>query len=133
MSETPTAQSIDGLTLLAGVFLAISPWVVGFGANAPGLAVNNLVCGITVAVLGLGYATMYGRTHGLSWVPVPLGIWVIVAPWLIYDTHVTTGIATVNVVIGVVIALLGFLTVAMASRRRVPGGAEHRAPRERRP
>jgi hypothetical protein len=128
LSETSTAQSIDGLTLLAGVYLAISPWVAGFRPVEHNLAVNNLVCGITVALLGVGYATMYGRTHGLSWVPVVLGTWTVLAPWLTRGVTVAAGTATNNVVTGIVVTILGFMTVGLASRRMAPALAADRHP-----
>src|ERR1044072_8429082 len=43
-------QNIEGLGLLAGLYLAISPWVVGFNGLSR-LAVSNLVTGIAVAAL----------------------------------------------------------------------------------
>jgi hypothetical protein len=117
VAETSAAQSVDGLTLLAGVYLAISPWVIGFRATEPDMAVNNLICGITVALLGLGYATVYGRTHGLSWVPVVLGIWTIVSPFVIRGTAVSGGTIANNIIIGAVITLLGLVTLGIARRR----------------
>src|SRR5262245_40776993 len=117
VSATSTAQSIEGLTLLAGVYLAISPWVVGFRPSDGSLAVNNLIIGVTVALLGLSFATIYGRTHGLSWVPVVLGVWTILSPWLVRGSFSGGAVAN-NVIIGAVITLLGLMTVGMASRRR---------------
>ena len=29
-AETPTAQVTDGIGVLAGLYLAISPWIIGF-------------------------------------------------------------------------------------------------------
>ncbi|MEU8876871.1 SPW repeat protein [Streptomyces javensis] len=36
-ATTPQARAVEGLTLLAGLYLAISPWVVGFSAATAGL------------------------------------------------------------------------------------------------
>jgi hypothetical protein len=118
VAQTPTAQSVDGAVLLAGVYLAISPWVIGFRPVAPDLTVNNLICGIAVALLGLGYATVYGRTHGLSWVTPVLGIWVIVSPWVIRGTNVDAGMILSNVICGAVIAVLGLIMLGLGFRRR---------------
>ena len=126
VSETSTAQSVDGLTLLAGLYLAISPWVVGFSTAEHHLAINNLICGIAVALLGLGYATVFGRTHGLAWVPVVLGVWTIVSPWLIHGMSAAGGTIANNVIIGIVIAVLGFMTIGISSRRAMPVVAERR-------
>ena len=113
------AQLVDGLTLLAGVFLAISAWVVGFTTVGNfDLRVSNLICGIAVALLAMGFAAAFGRTHGLAWVTVAIGVWTIVAPWAILgQTPVAKEIIT-NVITGGVIVLLGLATMALAQRRR---------------
>jgi SPW repeat len=126
VAETPTARVVEGATLLAGVYLAISPWVVGFRPIAPDLTTNNLICGIAVALLGLGYATVYGRTHGLSWVTPVIGAWVIVSPWVIRGTNVDAGMILNNVITGAIITLLGLATLGMGTRR---GPAPDRSPR----
>jgi hypothetical protein len=115
VAETPTARITDGALVLAGVYLAISPWVVGFSPAERDLAVNNLVCGIAVAVLAAGFATAYGRTHGLAWLPVALGVWTFVAPWVIQGTHVSGGAVANNIVIGLITIALGLVMM------RLPG------------
>jgi hypothetical protein len=126
VAQTTTAQSVDGAVLLAGVYLAISPWIVGFRTAAPNLTANNLICGIAVALLGLGYATVYGRTHGLSWVTPVIGVWTIISPWVIRGTSPTIGMIISNVVVGAVITLLGLIMLGLGFRR---GAAVDRTPR----
>src|SRR5690348_15740199 len=76
-------QALDGLALLAGLYLAISPWVARF-AGLERLTVSNLVTGLAVAALAVGFATAYVRTHGLAWVAPVIGVWTIIAPWVMY-------------------------------------------------
>jgi SPW repeat len=116
IAETPTAQLVEGLTLLAGLYLAISPWVVGFGPAGGNLNPVNLICGLAVTTLALGYAAVYGRTHGLSWVTPVLGAWSIIAPWVVLDNPANSVIAN-NVIAGAVILVLGLLTTVMGVRR----------------
>ncbi|MCW2637965.1 MAG: repeat protein [Dactylosporangium sp.] len=122
VAETPTAKSVDGLALLSGLYLAISPWVVGFRPIAGDLASNNLICGIAVSVLALAFATAWGRTHGLSWVLPVIGAWTIVAPWVIRGGRVDGGMIANNVITGLVILALGLAITTMARTRRAPGG-----------
>jgi hypothetical protein len=114
VAETRQVQSTEGLLFLAGTYLAASPWIVGFRPVARDLAIVNLITGIAVALLALGHATAYGRTHGLSWVPPVLGIWTIVAPWVVLGTLADGGVIANNVVIGAVITLLGVASMALA-------------------
>ncbi|GGM71514.1 SPW repeat protein [Dactylosporangium sucinum] len=122
-SSMPTGYIAEGLLLLTGVYLAISPWVVGFHGTQPNLAVNNLICGIAVAFLALAFATAYGRTHGLAFVPVVLGVWTFIAPWVIAGAYATGGSIANNIVVGVIMFALGLVML------RLPGTATGRVRR----
>lgn len=115
-ASSTTAQVTDGLTLLAGLYLAISPWVVGFHGLSR-LTVSNLVTGLALAALALGFATAYGRTHGLSWIAPVIGIWTIVSPWVVGSAG--RGTIWNNVITGIVILLLGAGAVAVGARQRM--------------
>lgn len=110
MSETPTAQAADGLTVLAGLFVALSPWIVGFSEST--LAVNNLIIGLAIAVLGAGFAAAYERTHRLVWVCPLLGVWTIIAVWTVSGAEATTGEVVSNVIGGAAVVLLGLAAMA---------------------
>ncbi|GII65483.1 hypothetical protein Skr01_55680 [Sphaerisporangium krabiense] len=117
------AQVIEGLILLAGLYLAISPWVVGFITGQPRLSVNNLITGLVVAALALGFASAYGRTYGLTWMLPILGIWTIITPWVIRS--VSTGTIANNVATGAVILLLGLGAMAVGTRSPMHGERMH--------
>ncbi len=117
VGQSATVQSVEGLTMLAGLYLAISPWVVGFLPNAGDLRVTDLICGIAVSLLGLAYASAYGRTHGVSWVMPLIGAWAVVAPWVVLGSNVSAGTIISNVITGGVIVILGLATTAMAAVR----------------
>ncbi|MEV7011037.1 SPW repeat protein [Streptosporangium sp. NPDC051022] len=106
-SEAPTAKVIAGLAFLSGLYLAISPWVVGFNNRFPTLTGNNLITGIALAVLALGFASAYGRTHGIVWVAPLIGVWTIIAPWVVSGGVATASTIWSNVVVGAIILLLG--------------------------
>lgn len=114
--ERATAQVVDGLTLLAGLYLAMSPWIVGFN-DLSTLAGNNLIAGVAVALLALGLASAYGRTHGIAWVMPLIGVWTIIAPWVVSGDASTTGTVWSNVVIGAVTVILGLGTMAFGFSR----------------
>lgn len=119
--STVPAQVMTGVTFLAGLFLAVSAWVVGFaglGVGFGGLAVNNLIVGLTVAALALSCASAFGRTYGVSWVLPVLGVWTIVAPWVIRGQPATTATIWDNVVTGAVITLFGLGALAFAANYR---------------
>lgn len=124
-AETPTAQVVEGLTLLAGLYLAISPWVVGFTGHTS-LTVNNVITGVALAVLALCFATMYGRSHRIAWVAPVIGVWTIVAPWLVSGPAPSIGAIVSNVIVGLV-GLACTISMMMLGRRRA-GMASRRVP-----
>lgn len=123
VAESSATQITEGLALLAGIYLAISPWVVGF-TGLTTITVNNLVTGIVVAVLALGYASNFGRTHGLSWVLPAIGVWTIVSPWAVSGEVNVAAVVVSNVIVGAVILLVGLFTVAVGLRRMARGRTE---------
>ncbi|HTJ34299.1 MAG TPA: SPW repeat protein [Dactylosporangium sp.] len=120
VAETPTARITDGALVLAGLYLAISPWVVGFPPFEANLSVNNFICGVAVALLAAGFAVAYGRTHGLTWLPVVVGVWTIVAPFIIQRGYASGGAIANNIVIGLITIALGLVAMrpGMVARKR---------------
>ncbi|GAB3680429.1 SPW repeat protein [Saccharopolyspora tripterygii] len=113
-SETPTAQVADGLVVLGGLFVALSPWITGFAATTPSLALNNLIIGLAAAVLGLSFAAAYHRTHGIAWTCPVLGVWTILAVFVMSGTAMTTSTVLCNIIGGAVLVLAGAATMASA-------------------
>ncbi|KUL36902.1 hypothetical protein ADL22_23740 [Streptomyces sp. NRRL F-4489] len=114
-ASSGTAVATEGLVLLAGVYAAISPWIVHFSATAGSLTINNLIVGLTVAFAGAGLALAPVRMFRLAWTLVPLGVWLIISPWVATATHgAGTGVIWNNVVTGAVICLLGLAAAGMS-------------------
>lgn len=117
-AETPTARLVDGLTVLAGLYVALSPWIVGFAGGEPRLAVNNLITGLVIALLGGGFAWAYHRAHRISWICPLLGVWTIVAVWVMRAAGASVGTVASNVISGVVVVLLSLGAIATGLGRR---------------
>jgi hypothetical protein len=107
----PQAVAVDGLVILAGLYTAISPWVVNGFTAAPRLTMNNVIVGLAVAVLGLTLTVAPARAFRLSWTLIPLGIWQIITPWVI-GPHVGRYIWN-NVWTGGVICALGLIAAGL--------------------
>ncbi|WP_458248531.1 SPW repeat domain-containing protein [Streptomyces sp. MAI_2237] len=89
--------------------------MIGFGGNP--LAVSNLVTGIALAVLALGFGSVFERTFGMGWAAAGIGAWAIVAPWVVQNASATTGTIVSNTITGAVAVILGLATTAMARAR----------------
>lgn len=105
-AQPPVARVIGGLTFLAGLYLAISPWVIGF-TQFPSLTANDLIVGIALAVLALGVGARYGRTHATTWVAPVIGVWTIIAALVVSGPVAPTAAIWSNAVTGAVAVLLG--------------------------
>lgn len=104
---------LEGLILLAGVYAAISPWVVHFSAQ-PNITVNNLIVGITVGLIGFGLTLVPERMFRLVWTIAPLGVWLIISPWVVTATHgARAGIVWNNCWLGAVTLLLGLAAMGL--------------------
>jgi len=114
-AETPQARMLEGLTFLAGLYTAISPWVIGFN-HLSDVAVSNLIVGTALAMLAMGFASAYGRTHNLAWVAPLIGVWVIITPWIVLGSPVPLSMILSNVITGGVTVLLGLGISALGVR-----------------
>lgn len=114
-SETRPAHVVHGLIFLSGLYLAISPWVIGFNNQHTG-TVNNLITGIAVALLALALASAYGRTHGIAWVIPVIGVWTIISHWVVHGWPASAGTLASNVAVGFLILLLGLAALAVGMR-----------------
>ncbi|OBA64388.1 hypothetical protein A5647_02555 [Mycobacterium sp. 1100029.7] len=117
VAESTSAHLTFGLTLLVGLYVGCSPWVVGFSAISA-LATCDLVVGIAVAFLAYGFATALDRAHGMSWTMPVLGGWVIVAPWVVSGVVLSTGLLWSHVIAGVLLTLLGLHATYFGMRTR---------------
>ncbi|RSS81494.1 hypothetical protein EF918_10135 [Streptomyces sp. WAC06614] len=119
-AATPRAQMIEAMAVLTGLYLAASPWIVGFNGFTT-LAVTNLIAGLAYMLLLGGLGTSYERTHSMAWAAAALGIWTCVAPWVVAGDVAHTRSITSNLIAGALATLLA-LAAASGARDR----ADHR-------
>jgi hypothetical protein len=117
VAESTSAHVTFGLALLTGLYVAASPWIVGFSATAS-LATSDLIVGIAVAFLAYGFATALDRAHGMTWTLPVLGVWVIVSPWVLPGVALTAGMLWSNVVAGGLLTVLGLNATYFGVRTR---------------
>jgi uncharacterized membrane protein (Fun14 family) len=110
---------VDGVILLAGLYLAISPWVVHVNTVSTSLTVTNLVLGLGLAVLGFGLAYAPERFGRLVWTCIPIGVFAIGAPWITTVGHTATHtMIWNNSFTGAVVTLAGLIGVGVIAASR---------------
>lgn len=123
-NRTASADQVrwaSGINLIAGLWLIIAPWVLGYATGRS--VTNNVVVGVVVAVLAaIRFFGAY-RAAGISWINVLLGLWMIVAPWVLHD--VVSAAYWNDVIVGIIIAVFGAWSAMASSRAPTtmpPGG-----------
>jgi hypothetical protein len=110
-SETAFARGASVITLLAGLWLVVSPWV--FGAGEAANAFNSWMVGGMIAAFALIRVTQPNSSF-VSWVNVGLGAWTVASPWIqgyILDTQRTAN----SLCVGVIVMLTAFLSACVGA------------------
>ncbi|MFB7509848.1 SPW repeat protein [Streptomyces broussonetiae] len=106
---------VDGPVFLLGLYCAASPWIVHYTTSQPSLMTHNLIMGIAIGLLALGFTRAPERMYGLSWAMCALGVWMIIAPWIV-GRGPDKGVIINNVVIGALALVLGLVCAGTASK-----------------
>ncbi|WP_344657930.1 SPW repeat protein [Catenulispora subtropica] len=115
---------LDGVVLLLGLYLAVSPWVLNIHATNPNVATNNLVIGLSLAAFGLALALLPTRMYRLGWTAIPIGVWMIISPWVVTAGHnPTSNVIWNNAWTGGIAVVLGLAmaTITFRAWPRRPG------------
>jgi len=106
---------VDGPVFLLGLYCAVSPWILHYTTSQPDLVTHNLIIGIAIGLLALGFTQTPERMYGLSWAMCALGVWMIVSPWIVGDSP-DAGVVWNNIVIGALAVILGLMCTATSAR-----------------
>ncbi|WP_320773941.1 SPW repeat protein [Streptomyces sp. CRN 30] len=108
---------VDGPVFLLGLYCAVSPWILHFTTSQPSLVAHNLIIGIAIGLLALGFTRAPERMYGLSGAMCAIGVWMIVSPWIV-GSGPDRGVIWNNVVIGALTLMLGTACAVTAARSR---------------
>jgi hypothetical protein len=106
---------VDGPVFLLGLYCAASPWIVHYTTSQPPLVTHNLIMGIAIGLLALGFTRAPERMYGLSWAMCALGAWMIISPWVVGDSP-DAGVVWNNIIIGALAVILGLACTATAAK-----------------
>ncbi|MFC9504523.1 SPW repeat protein [Streptomyces sp. NPDC057002] len=106
---------VDGPVFLLGLYCAASPWIVHYTTSQPPLVTHNLIMGIAIGLLALGFTRAPERMYGLSWAMCALGVWMIVSPWIVGESP-DAGVVWNNIIIGALAVILGLVCAGTAAK-----------------
>ncbi|MER7899806.1 SPW repeat protein [Streptomyces sp. NPDC096046] len=106
---------VDGPVFLLGLYCAASPWIVHYTASQPSLVTHNLIMGVAIGLLALGFTRAPERMYGLSWAMCALGVWMIISPWVVGENP-DAGVVWNNIIIGALAVILGLVCAGTAAK-----------------
>ncbi len=108
-ANTRQVQWASGLNALAGLWLIISPFILGFAQYDPWMMWNDTAFGIVVAILaGIRAGGAYTAVW-VSWINILIGIWLIVSAFLFARPSLMVPFWN-NIGIGVIVVILGIIS-----------------------
>ncbi len=93
----------DWVSLVLGIWLFFSPWILSFYSAMPAASWNFFVLGVAFVVFaafGLNLRTLWEE-----WVNLVLGIWMIISPWVL-QYNANSAARDDAVIIGVIVAVM---------------------------
>lgn len=97
----------DPLNAVLGVWVILSPWVLGYQDTRLAM-INALVVGLALSAAALG--AIFVPRAWEEWTEVVLGAWLVIAPWVFgFSTHYQATLGTVAT--GLVVVALALWTL----------------------
>lgn len=111
MENWTNAKWCDVANLILGAFLFFSPWIFGFDAGPA--SQNAYVAGIVIAILAIAALAAFAVWE--EWLNLIVGLWTLIAPWVLGFQAAKTAMA-VHVVVGILVAVLAAVEIWMMSQ-----------------
>jgi hypothetical protein len=108
----------DWLNLLIGIWLFISPWVMGFAGSGTGADWNAWIIGVAIVVFSAIAVSLPQAWEEV--INILLGIWMVISSWVIGVT--IRAVETKFVIVGLLVILFAAWAMAMNRnwQRRTP-------------
>ncbi len=108
-----TARWQDGLNLIIGAWLFVSPWIYGITSNA-GAAWDYWIVGGLIFLIAT-WAMIAPRVTGDEWANTVLGAWMFVSPW-VFGFALVAGAAWNAWILGAAVVILALWALPAAAR-----------------
>lgn len=105
--------AIDVANVVAGVALALTPWIFGY-ASQSAAAWSAWVLGVVIAIVAVGALVSFRRWE--EWINLVLGLLAVIAPWVLGFSSVP-GATYAHVVLGLIVLVLAAIELWMINRR----------------
>jgi SPW repeat len=107
--------AIDLVNVVLGLCLVFAPSALGFTSEIAATR-NAWIVGAAIALIALG--ALFAFREWEEWVNLALGVWAILAPWLLGFATVAAALYA-HVIIGLIVGVLAALDLWMIRNRPV--------------
>lgn len=113
-----SARAASTITLLAGIWFFISPWV--YGSWRHGVAFNNWFASALIIWFAIARLAKPAYSTAMCWCNMVMGIWVFCSPW-IYGYAGFDGARFINsLVVGFIIFVFSLVSLRISAPRIPP-------------
>lgn len=115
--NSTTTRTLSWIIVLLGIWEFVSPFVLGF-TNLGSATLNAYIVGVLLVIFGL-IAALTGRpgvAMTFSWLNALLGLWLIIAPFVLGFAALTGAGMLSSIIVGVVTLVLGIWAAVAAGR-----------------
>lgn len=111
MNGEQNIKTANWLIVLAGIWLIVAPFILGFSGTT--LSMNDVITGIIIAIVSLIAIGMPEEAARLNWVSAVLGLWIFFTPFFL--TSIGNAGLWNNLIIGIITVALGVWGAATMS------------------
>lgn len=111
----PNRQQImimSGINILAGLWLILSPYILGY-SGARG-ATNGIVLGVLIGIVALVRVLSPFSSGWLSWINVLFGLWLLISPFT--NGYAVRAMIWNYAIVGIIVGVMAVLSSATAGK-----------------
>lgn len=108
-------KRISWINLILGIWLIISPSLVGYSASHPP-AGNSVILGILL--IASSWWILVTDTIEVGWFQILCGIWLIIAPFIL-GYHALTSAMSNDVIVGIIALIVGVIESQAMTHSRI--------------
>lgn len=102
-----TAKTLNWIIAVGGVWELLAPFILSYSQTKTAMW-DAIIIGIVLVVLGAwaGLANEVGTVKALSWVNAVLGLWLVIAPFILAYSGVAAAMWN-DIIVGIIVLVLG--------------------------
>ena len=121
MNEQQNIKTANWLIVIAGIWLIVAPFILGFSGTF--LSLNDVVTGIIIALVSLIAIGVSEEGKWLNWINMLLGAWIFITPFFLMSVG-NAGMWN-NLIIGIITVALGAWGVISMSSASSSSSPQH--------